>query len=71
MSVVYKGWDSQAIGEFPGKFESSNLSRRNLSRETGRTPNPHYKIPFFSDPTLGQSWKVLVHPSKYLSNIFV
>ena len=34
------------------------------------TPNPHQKIPVFSDPTLGKSWKVLAHPSKYLSNIF-
>ena len=26
-----KGWNSQAHREFPGKFESSNLSRDNLS----------------------------------------
>ena len=31
-----KGWNSQAHREFPGKFESSNLSRDDLSREIGR-----------------------------------
>ena len=30
-----KGWNSQAHREFPGKFESRNLSRDNLSREIG------------------------------------
>ena len=35
------------------------------------TPNPHHKIMVFPDPTLGNPWKVLAHPSKYLSNIFV
>ena len=28
---------SQADKDFPGKFESRNLSRETLSRETGRT----------------------------------
>ena len=32
-----RGWNSQAHGEFPGKFESRNLSRDNLSREIGRS----------------------------------
>ena len=32
-----KGWNSQAHREFPRKFESSNLSRDNVSREIGRT----------------------------------
>ena len=31
-----KGWNSQTRREFPGKFESSNLSRDNVSREIGR-----------------------------------
>ena len=35
-----KGWNSQAHRELPGKFESSNLSRDNLSREIGRTGFP-------------------------------
>ena len=33
---MFKGWNSHVHGEFPGKFESSNLSRDNLSREIGR-----------------------------------
>ena len=32
-----KGWNSQAHGEFLGQFESSNLSRDNVSRGIGRT----------------------------------
>ena len=32
-------------------------------------PNPHHKILVFPDPALGNPWKVLAHPSKYLSNI--
>ena len=31
-----KGWKSHVLREVPGKFESSNLSRDNLSREIGR-----------------------------------
>ena len=31
-----KGWNSQAHGGFPGKFESSNVSRDNVRREIGR-----------------------------------
>ena len=31
-----KGWYSQARMGFPGKFESSNVSRDNRSREIGR-----------------------------------
>ena len=36
-SLNHKGWNFQARKEFPGKFESSNLSRDNLSTEIGRT----------------------------------
>ena len=32
-----KGWNSQAHRKFPGKFESSKLSRDYPSREIGRT----------------------------------
>ena len=32
-----KGWNSHVHGGFPGKLESSNLSRDNVSREIGRT----------------------------------
>ena len=35
--MVIKGWNSQAHRESPGKFESRNLSRDNLSREIGRS----------------------------------
>ena len=30
-----KGWNSKAHEGFPGKFESTNLSRDNVSREIG------------------------------------
>ena len=33
---MFKGWNPQAHRELPGKFESSNLSRDNVSREIGR-----------------------------------
>ena len=36
----FQGWNSQAHSGFPGKFESSNLSRDNLSTEIGRSPGP-------------------------------
>ena len=32
-NLDFKGWNSQAHGEFPGEFDSSNLSRDNISRE--------------------------------------
>ena len=32
----FEGWSYQAQRETPGKFESSNLSMENLSREIGR-----------------------------------
>ena len=35
--LICKGWNSQAHREFPGKFESSNVSRGNVSREIGRS----------------------------------
>ena len=35
--LMLEGWNSHVHGEFPGNFESSNLSRDNLSREIGRT----------------------------------
>ena len=31
-----KGWNSHVHRGFPGKFEASNLSRDNVSREIGR-----------------------------------
>ena len=36
MFINRKGWNSHVHREFPGKFESSYLSRDNLSREIGR-----------------------------------
>ena len=35
-SIKYKGWNSHVHREFPGNFESLNLSRNNI-REIGRT----------------------------------
>ena len=37
-------WNYQVHGEFPGKFESSNLNRENLSREIGRSAILHPPI---------------------------
>ena len=37
MATIFKGWNSHARGGSPGKFESSNLSRDNLGRETARS----------------------------------
>ena len=36
-NVIFKGWNSHVHRVLPGKFESSNVSRDNVSRETGRT----------------------------------
>ena len=36
-NLQFKGWNCHVRKEFPGKFESINLSRDNLSREIGRT----------------------------------
>ena len=36
-NINIKGWNAQARRGFPGKFESSDLSRDNVSREIGRT----------------------------------
>ena len=33
----FKGWSSHVHGEIPRSFESTNLSRDNLSREIGTT----------------------------------
>ena len=35
-SRIFKGWNSHVDREFLGKFESTNVSRDNLSREIGR-----------------------------------
>ena len=41
---MFKGWNSQAHREFPGKFDSSNVSRRNGSREIGRIPATYRQL---------------------------
>ena len=33
----FKGWNSQAHSGSPGMFDSSNISRDNVSREIGRS----------------------------------
>ena len=35
--LILRGGIPMSIGSFPGKFESSNLSRRNVSRRIGRS----------------------------------
>ena len=37
MNLNLHGWNSHVHGEFPGKFESPNLSREILSEEIGRS----------------------------------
>ena len=34
-NLKFKGWNSHVHGEFPGNYESTNLSRDALSREMG------------------------------------
>jgi len=42
--IKFKGWYSHVHSEFPGKFESINFSRDNLSREiVRRVPGNHYR----------------------------
>ena len=36
-NLKFKGWNSHVYKGFPGKFESTNLSRDNLSTEMGRS----------------------------------
>ena len=33
---MFKGWNSHVHRQFPRKFESSNVSRDNVSRKIGR-----------------------------------
>ena len=40
--ILIKRGNSRVHREFPGKFESSNLSRGNLSREMGRNEPIYY-----------------------------
>ena len=39
-----KGWNSKDQRAFPGKFESSNLSRDNVSREIGRIADCYFNV---------------------------
>ena len=70
-NLKFKGWNSQAHREFPGKFESSNLSRDNLSRETGRSyfygarPGPKSTNPLSPNNILNSKWR---DKSKSISN---
>ena len=53
-----EGWNFQAHREFPRKFEPSNVSRGNVSREIGRTcewawawsPHGHARAPYWDYP---------------------
>ena len=59
--------------EFEDRLGAPAIPRDGDQQESGKsvTPNPHHKILVFPDPTLGKYRKILAHPSKYLSNIFV
>ena len=64
--LICKGWDSQAHRELPGKLESSNLSRDNLSREIGRShPIPLLRSPF-GDGDLTSIRRRLRHLGRHL-----
>ena len=40
---MFKGWNYHVHRIFPGKFEPSNLSRENFSREIGRTRDHNFE----------------------------
>ena len=42
--LISRGGILTSIGDLPEKFESSNLSRDNVSREIGRTTGPREAI---------------------------
>ena len=50
--LILKGWDSQAHREFPGKLESSNVRRDNVSSEIGRRVNG------LADPGDSAIWEI-------------
>ena len=61
ININSKGWNSHVHRGFPGKFESSNLSRDNVSREIGRVmsclaslalPLPQLLSPHLTSPRL-------------------
>ena len=49
----FKGWNSHVHREFPRKFESSNVSRGNVSRVIGRTPRDGRAAPKTAPPCQG------------------
>ena len=44
-NLDFKGWNSRVHREFPGKLESTNLSRDTRSREIGRRVSPRLASP--------------------------
>ena len=45
--LVLRAGIPRSIGEFPGNYESTNLSRDNLSREIGRSSHDHLETVIF------------------------
>ena len=63
--LLLRGGIPRPIGEFPGKFESSKLSRDNLSREIGRSES--FPAEIFHGPALWGVplfWECHRHPLK-------
>ena len=53
--LISRGGILMSIGNVPEVFESTNLSRDNLSREIGRTPSFHHRNSAGPDADLGMS----------------
>ena len=72
INLDFKGWNSQAHREFPGKFESSNVSRDNVSREIGRTGRTTLRVISEAQEVRAQQTgaESKVKPPKGLSPIF-
>ena len=75
-----KGWNSHVRGEFPGEFESTNLSSDILSREIGRTSMRHQRaVVRMGVPPHGQrppnqatfSRKVNISPKLHLTVLLI
>ena len=58
-NLNFKGWSSHVHRGFPGSFESSYLSKDNLSREIGRT------VPALTSPQVSLCYPFLKHKKKH------
>ena len=64
ININCKGWNSHVHRGFPGKSESSNLSRDNVSREIGRTLLTSLVQSIIKDSEVPRSLNLRIHVSK-------